>query len=160
MIPQTIVTNLYEKIENAKLDDVVGIRVAHLTGNEEFSFFGAEIAPRKKVGAHYHTSGIEIYQILEGNGTMHIGISDENNDVKWHNSLSVKKGDCFTVNEGEVHQLVNENNNRLIAIVGCPKSHLSTDRTVVEGYGDSKLPKNKIGVQGKAQQGEKAERTT
>ena len=129
-------TNLYEKIENAKLDDVVGIRVAHLTGSDEFSLFGAEIAPRRKVGAHYHKSGIEIYQIVEGNGMMHTGLPDNNNNVNWHNSMRVKKGDCFTVNEGEVHQLANENDSKLIAIICCPKSHLSTDRIVVKGYDD------------------------
>jgi mannose-6-phosphate isomerase-like protein (cupin superfamily) len=136
MNQRTIVTNLYEKIENAKLDDVVGIRVAHLTGSDEFSLFGAEIAPRRKVGAHYHKSGIEIYQIVEGNGIMHTGMPDDNNNVNWHNSMRVKKGDCFTVNEGQVHQLVNENDSKLIVIFGCPKSHLSTDRIVVKGYGD------------------------
>ena len=133
MDQRTMVTNLYEKIETAKLDDVVGIRVAHLTGSEAFSLFAAEIAPHRKVGAHYHKSGIETYQIVEGNGIMHTGMPDDNNNVNWHNSMRVKKGDCFTVNEGEVHQLVNETHRKLIAIVGCPKSHLSTDRIVVMG---------------------------
>jgi mannose-6-phosphate isomerase-like protein (cupin superfamily) len=127
-------TNLYEKIENAKFDDVVGIRIAHLTGKDEFSLFGAEIAPCRKVGAHYHKSGIEIYHIVEGNGIMHTGLPDNNNNVNWHNSMRVKKGDCFTVDEGEVHQLANENDGKLIAIICCPKSHLSTDRIVVKGY--------------------------
>jgi len=136
MNQRTIVTNLYEKIKNATLDDVVGIRVALLTGSDEFSLFGAEIAPRKKVGAHYHQSGIEIYQIVEGNGMMHTGMPNDNNHVNWHNSVSVKKGDCFTVNEGEVHQLVNEIDSELIVIIGCPKAHLSTDRIVVKGYGE------------------------
>lgn len=127
-------TNLYKTIENAKFDDVVGIRIAHLTGSDEFSLFGAEIAPRRKVGAHYHKSGIEIYHIVEGNGMMHTGMQDDNNNVNWHNSMRVKRGDCFTVNEGEVHQLANENDSKLIAIICCPKSHLSTDRIVVKGY--------------------------
>jgi mannose-6-phosphate isomerase-like protein (cupin superfamily) len=86
------------------------------------------------VGAHYHESGIEMYKIVEGNGMMHIGLPDNNNNVNWHHSTRVKKGDCFTVNEGEVHQLVNENESILIAIVCCPKSHLSSDRVVVKGF--------------------------
>ena len=81
MKQRAFATNLYEKIENAKLDDVVGIRIAHLTGNDEFSLFGAEIAPRRKVGAHYHKSGIEMYKIVEGNGIMHTGLPDKNNYV-------------------------------------------------------------------------------
>lgn len=129
-------TNLYEKIEGAKLDGVVGIRIVHLTGSDEFSLYGAEIAPSRKVGAHYHKSGIEMYKIVEGNGIMHTGFPDVDNNVNWHNAMRVKKGDCFTVNEGEVHQLVNENDSRLIAIVCCPKSHLSSDRIVVKGYDD------------------------
>ncbi len=127
-------TNLYETIENAKFDDVGVIRIAYLTGSDEFSLFGAEIAPRRKVGAHYHKSGIEMYKIVEGNGMMHTGMPDDNNNVNWHNSMRVKRGDFFTVNEGEVHQLVNENDIKLIAIICCPKSHLSTDRIVVKGY--------------------------
>ena len=136
MDEQTIVNNLFEKIESAKLDEAVGIRVTHLTGSAEFSFFGAEVGSNKKVGAHYHKSGIEIYQIVEGRGIIHIGRPDSNNKVNWHNTLRVKKGDCFTVNEGEVHQLVNKSDNKLIAIFGCPKSHLSSDRVVVKGYGE------------------------
>jgi len=134
MIQKTIINNLFEKIESAKLDEAVGIRIAHLTGSEEFSFFGAEIGPLKKVGAHYHKSGLEIYQIVVGRGKMHLGIPDSDNNVKWTRSLNVTKGDCFTVNEGEVHQLINELDSKLVAIFGCPKSHLSTDRIVVKGY--------------------------
>jgi mannose-6-phosphate isomerase-like protein (cupin superfamily) len=77
-----------------------------------------------------------MYKIVEGNGMMHTGLPDNNNNVIWHNSMRVKKGDCFTVSEGEVHQLANENDSRLIAIVCCPKSHLSSDRIVVKGYDD------------------------
>lgn len=125
--------NLYERISFAELDEAVGIRVAYLTGNDEFSLFCAEIGPYKRVGAHYHTLGIEIYQIVEGNGTMFTGKPNINNNVTWNKPLKVKKGDCFTINEGEVHQLINKCGGKLIAIFGCPKSHLSSDRIVVNG---------------------------
>ncbi|MBW1894389.1 MAG: hypothetical protein JRI91_11940 [Deltaproteobacteria bacterium] len=135
----TIVNNLYEIIESAPLDEAVGIRLAHLTGNAEFSLFAAEKGPKKKVGAHYHKSGIETYQIVEGEGIMHLGKPDsdntvDNNTVQWTDSFNVKKGDCFTVNEGEVHQLVNTLDQKLIIVAGCSKAHVTTDRITVEGY--------------------------
>ena len=134
MNQNTIVNNLYEIIESAPLDEAVGIRLAHLTGSAEFSLFAAEIGPKKKVGAHYHKSGIETYQIIEGEGIMHLGKPDSNNTVQWTDSFNVKTGDCFTVNEGEVHQLVNTLDNKLIIVAGCSKAHVTTDRVTVEGY--------------------------
>ena len=112
----------------------MGTAVIPVIGDEEFSLFGAEIGPFKKVGAHYHSSGLEIYQIVEGSGIMHLGIPENNNNVTWTKSFTVTKGDCFTVNEGEVHQLINANDSKLLAIFGGKKSHLSTDRTLVKGY--------------------------
>jgi len=127
------VNNLYEIIESAPLDEEVGIRIAPLTGNDEFSLLVAEISPKKKVGAHYHESGIETYQIVEGEGVMFLGRPDKNNTVAWSGSFHVKTGDCFTVEAGEVHQLENTLDNRLIIVVGCSKSHVTTDRITVNG---------------------------
>lgn len=127
------VTNLYEIIESAPLDEAVGIRIAPLTGSDEFSLLVAEIGPKKKVGAHYHESGIETYQIVEGEGVMRLGNPGENNTVIWSDPFQVKTGDCFTVEEGEVHQLENTLDNRLIIVVGCSKSHVTTDRITVNG---------------------------
>jgi mannose-6-phosphate isomerase-like protein (cupin superfamily) len=128
------INNLYQVIKSANLDETVGIRIGYLTGSDAFSFYGAEIAPFKKVGAHFHESGIEIYQIVQGQGTMHTGIPDENLEVAWQDSFAVQQGDCFTIEEGEVHQLDNDNDHPLLLVVGCPESHLSTNRTVVTGY--------------------------
>ncbi|HJO95518.1 MAG TPA: cupin domain-containing protein [Victivallales bacterium] len=130
------ISNLYKTLESANMDPAIGIRVEHLTGSEEFSLFGAEIGPFKKVGAHYHKIGIETYQVIEGSGIMHIGIPGNDNNINWIKSSNVEKGDCFTVDAGEVHQLINNADTRLVAIFGCPKSHLSTDRIVVKGYGE------------------------
>ena len=128
------VKNLYQVIQSAKLDEAVGIRIDYLTGSDLFSFYGAEIAPHKKVGAHFHESGIEIYQIVQGQGCMHTGILNAHMEVDWQDSFIVQKGDCFTIEEGEVHQLDNDHDHPLLLVVGCPKSHLSTNRTVVTGY--------------------------
>jgi len=134
MNPTPAISNLYEVIASAKLDPEVGIRVGHLTGGEQFSLFGAEIASHKAVGAHYHKSGEEIYQLVEGNGVMYIGKPDDSGNVAWEPPFSISKGDCFTVAEGHVHQLFNNSDEKLIVIFGCPKSHLSTDRIVVKGF--------------------------
>jgi len=128
-------SNLYEQISTAELDEAVGIRLAYLTGDNKFSLYGAEISPYKKLAAHYHESGIEIYQIVDGYGTMFTGNHACNDNVTtWNKPLKVNKGDCFTINEGEAHQLLNNSDNKLIVIFGSPKSHLSTDRIVIKGY--------------------------
>ncbi|MGD9873794.1 MAG: cupin domain-containing protein [Kiritimatiellia bacterium] len=131
------IKNIYEQIKSAPLDPAVGIRVVPLTGGDDFSLFAAEIGPKKRVGAHYHAAGGEIYQIVEGSGTIHIGKPAGAGKTDWLTAAAVKKGDCFTIQEGEVHQLVNDQDERLIALFGCPKSHLSTDRTMVKGFGDA-----------------------
>jgi mannose-6-phosphate isomerase-like protein (cupin superfamily) len=129
------IQNIYEKIQSAPLDPAVGIRVVPLVGDEAFTLFAAEIGPRKRVGAHFHAEGLEIYQIVEGRGEMHLGRPRGDGQTDWHAAANVQKGDCFTVQAGEVHQLINDHDERLIALFGCPKSHLSTDRTMVKGYG-------------------------
>lgn len=129
----TIINNIYSAIESAPIDEAVGIRLVHLTGSDDFALFAAEIGPNKKVGAHYHESGLEIYQVVEGEGIIHIGKPDSNNAVQWTDSQKVTPGDCFTVNEGDVHQLVNIQNRRMLVIVGCAASHVTTDRIVTKG---------------------------
>ena len=127
-------SNLYEQISMAELDEAVGIRLAYLTGDDEFSLYGAEIAPYKRLAAHYHESGIEIYQIVEGIGTMFTGNHDcKDNVTTWNRPFNIKKGDCFIINEGEVHQLLNNSDSNLVVIFGAPKSHLSTDRIMIKG---------------------------
>lgn len=129
------IQNIYEKIQTAPLDPAVGIRVVPLVGDDAFTLFAAEIGPRKRVGAHYHAEGLEIYQIVEGRGEMHIGKPLGDGRTAWHATANVRKGDCFTIQAGEVHQLINDHDERLVALFGCAKAHLSTDRTMVQGYG-------------------------
>ncbi|OHD13891.1 MAG: hypothetical protein A2086_14575 [Spirochaetes bacterium GWD1_27_9] len=124
-------TNLYDILTQSKVDENVGIKVEKLTGDNYFSFYVAEIAPQKYVRPHYHSKGNEIYQILEGNGLMKIGTVSLNK-ICWENEFNVKKGDCFTIVENKVHQLFNVDSQKLIAIFGCPASHLGNDRFFVE----------------------------
>lgn len=124
--------NLYETLTSAECDPVVGIKLARLTGNALFSLIAAEIAPNRKVGAHFHRSGIEIYQIVTGEGLMYLGKPGRDGRADWIPPFKLRKGDCFTVEEGTVHQLYNTSDEKMIAIFGCPESHLSTDRVAVE----------------------------
>lgn len=131
---EKIIGNLYELLKSAEKDPAVGISIARLSGSEQFSLYGAEIAPHSRIAAHYHGSGIEIYLLLEGEGIMYTGKPDSSGSVAWNTPLRLKKGDCFTVSEGEVHQLHNDSDKRVIVVFGCPGSHLSTDRVVVQDF--------------------------
>jgi mannose-6-phosphate isomerase-like protein (cupin superfamily) len=133
MYPSTV-NNLYKLIAATELDPEVGIRVGHLSGSEQFSFFGAEIGPQKVLSAHYHNSGDEIYLIIEGSGSMYLGELGGSGNVVWEPPFNINKGDCFTVGAGTVHQLCNNTDQKLIALFGCSKSHLSTDRVILKGH--------------------------
>ncbi len=127
------ITNLYRALESAETDPTVGIKVVRITGDEGFSLFGGEIEGHKKVRAHYHGQGIETYQIIEGQGIIHLGSPGQGGDVEWKEAVPVAKGDCFTVQPGQVHQLENASPEGLIALFGCPMAHLGSDRIVIQG---------------------------
>jgi len=126
------VTNIFEALKVAKKDEAVGIRSIRLSGDDDFAVYGAQIDGLKRIGAHYHTKGNEIYQVIDGEGKMHIGNPKEDGKVEWLEPLEVKTGDCFTIYEGQVHQLENIAPEDLIIIFACPYSHISTDRIVVQ----------------------------
>ncbi|MFZ5946187.1 MAG: cupin domain-containing protein [Bacillota bacterium] len=125
--------NIFQALEDAQWDQAVGIKIVKLTGNDVFAFYAAQIDGHKRVGAHYHIDGIEVYQIIAGQGSIYIGSPQDGGDVKWKQAVSVKTGDCFTVNPGEAHQLVNTAGESLILVFACPFSHVSSDRIMVTG---------------------------
>ncbi len=131
MTESTFVNNVYSVC--GKVDPAVGIGLAKVAGDETLGLYCAKLEPFKKVGAHYHKKGVETYQIIEGAGEIHIGIPEDNGQVKWKMSVNLKKGDAFTVNAGEVHQLENKGDTELLVVFGCSASHLGEDRTLVEG---------------------------
>lgn len=128
--------NFQEALTEAVTDSKVGIKIAPLTGDDTFALYVTEIPGKGKVGAHYHKEGLEVYQILSGNGTMHFGKPQSDNSVIWETPLEVKEGDFFTIPQGTVHQLRNPYQNKLVLVFGCPKSHLGTDRVIVEEQKD------------------------
>jgi len=131
-----IVNNLFERILAVAPDPEVGIKVGYLSGSEKFSLFGAEIGPQKVLSAHYHEEGEEIYLILDGEGVMRLGDLDADGKVIWDPPFRLTKGDCFTVGAGKVHCLCNNSDSNMVAVFGCPKNHLSTDRVIVERMDD------------------------
>lgn len=123
--------NLDTLLDQAGIDEHVGIRIERATGDDHFSLYIAEIFPHTWLKAHYHTRGIEIYHILQGSGIMRIGTCKDES-VVWEEEFSCQAGDCFTVPEGSVHQLGNMTDNRLIACFTCPPDHLGDDRFILD----------------------------
>jgi mannose-6-phosphate isomerase-like protein (cupin superfamily) len=124
------IKNWEEVLNQAKKDDMVGISIAYLTGNEEFSVYVTELQPHSQVGAHYHQSGIEVYTILSAQGVIHTGQPTGNGEVNWHTPKQVKQGDFFTIEPGTVHQLKNPYDEKLVLVFCCPQAHLGEDRVV------------------------------
>jgi mannose-6-phosphate isomerase-like protein (cupin superfamily) len=125
------INNLFATLAGKALDPAVGIRVARLSGEDAFCFFGAEISAGTKLSAHYHREGPEIYYILAGQGRMSLGNLEGESGVTWTEVFEVAAGDCFTVQPGQVHQLENPGTTPLNALFGCSATHLTTDRTVL-----------------------------
>lgn len=126
------ITNWKKALARAVLDPAVGIRIAPLTESNEFRLFVTEILPGKKVGAHFHSAGIEIYMILAGAGTLHTALPAESNQKHAQQSHLVQTGDFFNIEPGVVHQLENTGTESLILVFGCPPEHLSSDRTLFD----------------------------
>jgi len=91
--------------------------------------FAAELKAGKKLPAHYHRDGTEIYQILGGDGIFELGQLDGGH-VVWSDCLSVGQGDIFEVQSGWVHRLSGGAQD-LRMIFFTPSSHLGEDRTFI-----------------------------
>lgn len=128
------IKNIYKEVNEGNKDSAVGISLAHLAGDGAFSLYCTEISPNSRVGAHYHSTGTEFYQILEGEGYIYFGYPDSTQIVSWEKPKKVTKGDFFMVEEGQVHQLHNTTEEKLVVIFGCSKNHITTDRTMVESF--------------------------
>jgi mannose-6-phosphate isomerase-like protein (cupin superfamily) len=122
--------NILEKIEATPLDPAVGIRLALLWEESDKSYYGSIILPHKKIAAHYHNEGDELYFIIEGKGLMRLGVPSEAG-VKWQHEFEVCGGDFFTVPAKAVHQLVNMSDEDMLAVFACDNEHLSGDRFMV-----------------------------
>lgn len=128
------IKNVKTELQNASLDTKAGIKLIKLTGDQHTSVYAAEIPAMTTLNPHYHKQGIEVYQILEGEGIMKVG-EMENKTLIWNESFAAKQGDCFSIYEKNVHQIENASESPLIAIFVCPESHLGDDRFFVKSIG-------------------------
>ncbi len=124
------IINWKQAIATAKSDPIAGIKIAHLSGDGLFSLYVTSIPSKQYVNPHYHEAGIEIYQIVEGAGLLHLAIPGKQRQYIDRRTLSVKTGDCFTIYPNTLHQLENNTSAPLALIFGCPNTHLSTDRII------------------------------
>jgi mannose-6-phosphate isomerase-like protein (cupin superfamily) len=127
------IKNFFELVKTARTDPVVGIRIVKVTGDDQTGLYVAELGPHHSVTAHYHRTGSEIYQIVHGEGKLYTGIPSSDTVVIWDAPVVVNSGDCFTVQEGQVHQLENTGSYSLTAIIICPAAHIGHDRFIVKG---------------------------
>ncbi|HBU06466.1 MAG TPA: hypothetical protein DEB09_00105 [Candidatus Magasanikbacteria bacterium] len=125
------IISITKTLKNAKMDKKVGIKIVKLTGDEKCGMCVAEIAPGKNVRPHYHNKGVEIYQILKGQGVMNLGVM-KNKKIVWQKNQKVKQSDCFSISSKQIHQLTNNSKTKLILLFVCPDSHLGHDRFFVE----------------------------
>jgi len=134
MSAQPKVNNFFELVKAARIDPAVGIRIVKVTGDDPMDLYVAELEPHRCVTAHYHRTGSEIYQIVQGEGKIHTtGVPPSDEVVAWNTSVDVRSGDCFTVQEGQVHQLENTGSLPMIVIIVCPAAHIGHDRFMVKG---------------------------
>jgi mannose-6-phosphate isomerase-like protein (cupin superfamily) len=125
------ISNWVEELCRALPDEAVGISLAPLAGNDQFTSYVVDLKPGSHVTPHYHPEGIEVYQILSGKGLMKTGIVIPDKGTLWDQMVEVKTGDFFTIDPGVVHELENNSLDRLILIVTCSPIHLEQNRVVV-----------------------------
>jgi mannose-6-phosphate isomerase-like protein (cupin superfamily) len=133
MSAQLKVNNFLKLVKMARTDPAVGIRMVKVTGDDPGGPYVAELGSHRNITAHYHPPGSVIYQIVHGEGKIDTGVRTSDDRVVWNTSLDVRSGDCFTVQEGQVHQLENTVSLPMITIIVCPAAHIGHDRFVVQG---------------------------
>jgi mannose-6-phosphate isomerase-like protein (cupin superfamily) len=122
-----VLTNIIDwkqNLDSCIYDEKVGIRIAKLVGNNQFSTFITVIDAGKHVNPHYHKHGDEYYHIIEGNGE--VKLKDVNSNVEEIHKVS--SGSSFIVSENIIHQLVNTGSEPLTLMFSCPTAHLGIDR--------------------------------
>ena len=77
---------------------------------------------------------MSFYQVLEGIGVMTVGTNKPHQSTQAGCTVEINKGDIFVVPENMIHQLHNPGPESLIVIFGCPQSHITTDRVLVDGF--------------------------
>ena len=112
------------ELERSGYDTAVGIKIAKLAGDAEFSTYLTVIDPGKAVSAHYHKDGDEHYHIIRGQGEM--TLTDMVSRLTTTTSVGAQSS--FVVPENTLHQLKNAGTEPLVLMFSCPQSHLDQDR--------------------------------
>jgi mannose-6-phosphate isomerase-like protein (cupin superfamily) len=113
-----------EIINNCKYDATVGIKIAKIAGNNEFSTFITVIDPGKSVNPHYHEFGDEHYHIIKGSGQIYLkNVKNGKEIIK-----NISENSSFVVQENILHKLTNTGDETLVLMFSCPHSHLESDR--------------------------------
>ncbi|PRY03143.1 Cupin domain-containing protein [Pontibacter ummariensis] len=123
--------NIDKTLRSVQQDLNVGVKLAHLTGDEDMSVFALELNKGQSIPAHYHAKGIETYFILSGEGMASTGRM-QNGLLTWTSEVHVESGDCFTIYPYEVHKFKNLSDQVLRIIATTPLSHIGSDRFFVE----------------------------
>lgn len=110
-------------------DEKSDIQIQRVT-NGSMAVYIAELQGGKKLSAHYHNEGDEIYQILDGEGMIEIG-ELSGGGVIWKGSHEVKAGDVFEIAPKMIHRLSNHSTGSLRLIFFTAASHLGEDRTFI-----------------------------
>ena len=76
-------------------------------GNCRLSLACCGFKTDKRVAAHVHFDGDELYIIQTGSGLLYTRFIDARQTVNWDTPIPVKEGDTFVIAPGEVHQLYN-----------------------------------------------------
>ena len=119
--------NIDASFKKLEQDEKSDIRILELIKSGTTSFFIAELKPGKKLPAHYHKEGSEIYHVLTGKGKMELGtLSGE--EVLWQKSLDFTPNDILEVKPSIVHRLANDGDENLRIVFITPPSHLGDDR--------------------------------
>lgn len=117
------INNCFNSLQQDEQSDIQTLRIV----DGEPSFILAALKPKRKLGAHYHTKGQEIYHVLEGQGNMEIGILADG-QVQWAESCVLNAGDVFTVLPNMVHRLSNTGETTLKLVFLTSPTHLNEDR--------------------------------
>jgi mannose-6-phosphate isomerase-like protein (cupin superfamily) len=123
------IRNVNNLLENLIKDEKSDIQVLKLT-DDTLSLYLARLTAGKKLPAHYHSRGSEIYQILAGDGRFELG-QQESNGVQWTFDQPVKTGDIFEVPAGAVHRLTGGSEDLQLIFFTSP-SHLNEDRFFIQ----------------------------
>jgi len=119
------ICNVNQLLGSLVKDEKSDIQVMKLT-DDVLSLFLARLTAGKKLAAHYHNEGKEIYQILVGDGIFEMG-EKTGDGVQWTISQPVTTGDIFEVPAGAVHRLSGGTEDLQLIFFTSP-SHLNEDR--------------------------------